>query len=190
LLELNGTIIDNTRLNTAFGKFSALEPVHPLFNITEAILNDYLLNMTTSIMMAYGTWNTSANATILTATNVYRFSHPLSLLLPYFISLGLAIPFILVGGLSLIRNGVSATDGSFIQIITTSTGSAILDRAAAGGCLGGDESVPQELKDLEIRFGEFIGREDPGKVKRAGFGVDSELIPLKKGENYGVARWI
>ncbi len=81
-------------------------------------------------------------------------------------------------------------DGSFAQIITTSTGSATLDRAAAGGCLGGNESMPKELKDLEIRYGEFLGRDDPGRIKRAGFGVEGEVIPLRKGTNYGIARWI
>ena len=88
------------------------------------------------------------------------------------------------------KNGVSATDGGFMQLITTNTGSAIIDKAAAGGCLGGDESAPQELKDLEIRFGEFVGRDEPGRIKRAGFGVDSELTSLTKGAKYGIARWI
>ncbi len=81
-------------------------------------------------------------------------------------------------------------DNSFTQIITTSTGSAVLDRAAAGGCLGGNESTPEELKEMKIRFGEFIGCDEPGTIKRAGFGTDGEVVPLKKGENYGVARWI
>lgn len=141
-------------------------------------------------MKPYGLWNTTANATFLTATNVYSFSQPLNLIIPYFLSLFLAVPFLAVGMLALFRNGVSAIDGSFMQIITTSTGSAILDRAAAGGCLGGNESFPQELKDLKIRFGEFIGRDDPGMVKRAGFGVDSEVTELRKGTSYGISRWI
>ena len=141
-------------------------------------------------MMAYGTWNTTSNASMLTPINVYSFSRPLNLIIPYFVSLIVAIPFILLGGIALAKNGVSAMDGGFTQIIATSTGSAVLDRAAAGGCLGGSESVPQELKDLEIRFGEFIGREEPGRTKRAGFGIESEVTTLKKGTNYGIARWI
>jgi len=76
-----------------------------------------------------------------------------------------------------------------MQIITTSTGSAILDRAAAGGCLGGNESLPQELKDLKIRFGEFVGRDD-APIKRAGFEVESETTTLKRVNIYGIARWI
>lgn len=87
-------------------------------------------------------------------------------------------------------NGVSAMDGGFMQIIMTSTGSAVLDRAAAGGCLGGEENVPQELKNLKIRFGEIIDREEPGRIKRAGFGVEAEITPLNRGDSYGIARWI
>lgn len=141
-------------------------------------------------MIAYGNWPTTANASVASVNNVYSFSRPLNLILPYFISLGIAMPFLLLGGFALLRNGVSAMDGSFTQIISTSTGSAVLDQAAAGGCLGGNESVPQELKDLRIRFGEFVGRDEPGRIKRAGFGTESEVIPLKKGTDYGIARWI
>jgi hypothetical protein len=141
-------------------------------------------------MTAFQQTRTTVNATTSTSINVYSFSQPLSLILPYFLTLLVSLPFVVLGCLSLFKNGVSAMDGSFIQIIATSTGSAVLDRAAAGGCLGGDESTPQELKDLKIRFGEFIGRDEPGRVKRAGFGIDSEVVPLKKGADYGIARWI
>jgi len=158
--------------------------------MSQETLNDYLFNLTTSIMMSYALWNTTSNATTLTAVNLYSFSRPLNLILPYFISLLVSIPFIVMGGVALWKNGVSAMDGGFMQTIATSTGSAILDRAAAGGCLGGNESIPQELKDLEIRFGELVGREDPGRVRRAGFGVQSEVTTLKRGANYGIARWI
>lgn len=186
----NGTLIDSTRFNAAFDQYSAVQQSHPAFNISQDTLNGYLLNMTTSIMMAYGLWNTTSNATILTTVNVYSFSRPLNLILPYFVTLLAAIPFILLGTFALIRNGVSAMDGSFMQIITTSTGSSVLDTAAAGGCLGGHESVPQELKDLEIRFGEFVDRKGPGRIKHAGFGIRSEVTDLRKGERYGIAKWI
>ncbi|KAG0651198.1 hypothetical protein D0Z07_2001 [Hyphodiscus hymeniophilus] len=187
---INETFIANTRFNTAFGQFSPSAPANPLLNITQDSLNEQLFNLTLSMMMAFGTWQTTANATILHTVNVYSFSRPLNLILPYFISLLLTIPFILIGGLALHKNGVSAVDGGFMQIIATSTGSAILDKAAAGGCLGGDESIPQELKDLEIRFGEIMDREAPGRIKRAGFGVDSEITALKRGDDYGITKWL
>jgi hypothetical protein len=165
-------------------------PANPLLNVTQDSLNEQLFNITASMMMTFGMWNTSANATILKIINVYSFSRPLNLILPYFISLLLGLPFILIGGIALHMNGVSAMDGGFMQIIMTSTGSAVLDRAAAGGCLGGEENVPQELKNLKIRFGEIIDREEPGRIKRAGFGVEAEITPLNRGDSYGIARWI
>lgn len=146
--------------------------------------------MTTSIATVYGRWNTSANVTVLSVVNVYSFSRPLNLIIPYFLTLLLSLPFIILGGIALFNNGVSAMDGSFIQILSTSTGSSIIDKAAAGGCLGGNESVPDELKELRIRFGELIGRDDTASVKRAGFGVEGEVRALEKGANYGIARWI
>lgn len=142
------------------------------------------------MMIAYGNWNTSTNATRLTTVNVYNFSEPLPLIIPYFATLLASLPFILLGGVALWKNGVAAIDNSFIQTLTTSTGSAALDKAAAGGCLGGSENVPNELKDLKIRFGEIINRDEPGRIKRAAFGVEGEVTSLTQGTTYGIARWL
>ena len=57
--------------------------------------------MTTPIITAFGEWNTTANATVSTTINVYNFSRQLNLILPYFISLLLAVPFILIGRIAL-----------------------------------------------------------------------------------------
>lgn len=185
-----GQVIDATNFNKNSGQFYSNGTLSgPLFKITQDALNDYLFKVTTSAMLAYGRWNTTTNATVLETINVYTFSQPLNLVLPYFITLFISIPFIILGSYALIANGVSATDGGFVQIIATTTGSPALDNAAAGGCLGGNDNVVQELKDLKIRFGELVGRK-PGNVKLAGFGTDDEIIPLTKGEKYGIARWI
>lgn len=182
-------MIENTLFNNATGRYSAGTPIHPAFNVTPALLNAYLFNMTTSMMQAYGNWNTSTNATISSIINVYSFSEPLNLIIPYFATLLVSLPFIILGGIALIRNGVSAIDNSFIQLLATSTGSATIDRAAAGGCLGGSENVPQELKDLKIRFGEIIDRDEPGLMKRAAFGTEDEVTKLRHDTVYGVTRW-
>jgi hypothetical protein len=58
------------------------------------------------MMLGIGLWNTTANASISSAINVYDFSQPLMLILPYFITLAVSIPFILLGGLALLKNGV------------------------------------------------------------------------------------
>lgn len=112
--------------------------------------------MSMSAMIVYNRWKTSVNATKNAPANVYRFSSPLNLIIPYFLTLILAVPFITLGGIALHWNGVSAMDGGFMQIITTSTGSSVLEKAAAGGCLGGSENIPHELRDLKIIFGELV----------------------------------
>jgi hypothetical protein len=87
--------------------------------------------------------------------------------------------------LALHQNGVTAVDGGFIQLVATSTGSATLDKIAAGSCLGGSEGAPKELLELKVRFGELIGEEKEGEARRAGFGIDEETVPLVKGGLYG-----
>lgn len=141
-------------------------------------------------MHAYGNWHTTTNATTSATINVYSFSEPLTLIIPYFATLLVSLPFLILGLIALRRNGVSAIDNSFIQILATSTGSAAVDRAAAGACLGGNENVPNELKDLKIRFGEIIDRNEPGGIKRAAFGVDGEVTELTRNTKYGIARWL
>jgi hypothetical protein len=158
------------------------------FKITEDLLNSLLMNVTLSIMASYGLWNTTTNVTTMTPVNVYEFSRPMNLYFPYGVGLLLALVFIVLGALALRQNGVSATDGGFIQLITTTTGSSKLNEAAAGGCLGGSENVPQQLKDLKIRFGETVDAgEGKGLVKRAGFGVEDEVRPLNREARYGIS---
>ena len=50
--------------------------------------------------------------------------------------------------------------------------------------------MPEELKELKIRFGEIIDRDEPGLIKRAAFGIEGEVTSLTKGTNYGIARWL
>jgi hypothetical protein len=155
--------------------------------VTPDLLNDFLLNITLSAMTDFGWWTSNDTAVTQWQTiNAYNFSKPLNLIIPYFLCLFLAIPILAIGGFALRQNGVSATDGGFTQLITTSTGSAELEKLAAGGCLGGDENVPNGLKELRIRFGELVGDRKEGLVRRAGFGTVEETISLAKGELYGI----
>ncbi|KAI6717025.1 hypothetical protein JHW43_000491, partial [Diplocarpon mali] len=101
----------------------------------------------------------------------------------FFIMLLVSLPFIVLGTLSSHKDGVSAMNGSFTRIITTSCGSSTLDTAAAGACWGGNESIPEELNNLEIQFGEFIDGKGPGKIKRAGFGIEEKVKALRKAPN-------
>lgn len=58
-----------------------------------------------------------------------------------------------------------------------------MQKAAAINCLGG-EKISEELKNLEIQFGELVeARADSdGKLtRRAGFGTKDKIKPLLKG---------
>ncbi|KAG4423131.1 hypothetical protein IFR04_003768 [Cadophora malorum] len=153
----NGTLIANSKLNEYFGRVqrnTELSEHGPVirFKITQDILNEMPMNVTMSTITAYGFWNTTVNATIDSFINVYRFSRPLNLIVPYSASLLVALSFIVLGLWALYQNGVPATDGGFIQLITTSTGSRNLQNAAAGGCLGASENAPPSLKKLRVRY--------------------------------------
>ncbi|KAH7342451.1 hypothetical protein BKA65DRAFT_291977 [Rhexocercosporidium sp. MPI-PUGE-AT-0058] len=192
----NGTLIANSRLNEYFGrvqKNTELSEHGPVigFKITQDLLNEMLMNVTMSTITAYDFWNTTVNVTVDNLINVYKFSRPLNLIVPYSASLLIALPFIVLGLWALYQNGVPATDGGFIQLITTSTGSRKLRNAAAGGCLGASENAPSALKNLRVRYGEVMGSEGDRKgrvVRRAGFGTEDEIRPLVKGAKYGVMK--
>lgn len=157
-------------------------------NVTQDLINEALFNITLSVITEYGWWNTTDTIVIITKTiNIYSFSQPLNLIIPYFLTLLLAIPILEIGAFALLKNGVSVTDGGFLRIVTTTTRSPTLEKLAASACLGGSESIPSELKDLEIRFGELVGVGAGGieGVRKAGFGSSDETVPLMKGMVYG-----
>lgn len=114
---------------------------------------------------------------------MYLFSAPYNLILPYALSLLLTLVLLLLGANALRLNGVSAADSSFVQLLTTTTGDGAIRRAAAGGCLGGSESLPPALAQLSVRFGEL--RAHGGLVRRAGFGTEEEVAPLVRATAYG-----
>ena len=41
----------------------------------------------------------------------------------------------------MLANGVSATDGRFLQVLMTTRVNEALDKVAGGGCLGGEENI-------------------------------------------------
>lgn len=55
------------------------------------------------------------------------------------------------------HNSVSTIDGDFLQIlVTAATGETAIEKAARRSCLDGEENIPEELKRLEVRFGELV----------------------------------
>lgn len=114
--------------------------------------------------------------------NIYQFSEPLNLILPYSICLGVATIFVIIGIWSLIRNGVAAADGGFLQVMMATRGDTEMDRLVLEHGMIGANDVPQDLKDLKIRYGELVGRETTGARGeiRWGFGTIEETVSLKR----------
>jgi hypothetical protein len=158
----------------------------PILSITEAKLNEALANLTLNTMFALQQWNTVVLVEIEETANVYSFAARKNLIIPYFLSLGVAIPFLILGGISMYQNGVSAIDGGFVQVLMTTTGSKTLEPAAAAGSLGGNENTSKDLPNLQICFGELIDHTGgSGEVRRAGFGTKDETAPLNRSATYG-----
>lgn len=209
--QRNGTLVDLTPLFIGYNT-PTLTPDVPklqfwsgandiattsLFHFDEKLMNDLLINITLSTIPQYNLWGTSANVTQTQSRPQYSFSNPINILVPYFVSLAVVLPLTAAGFWSLVKNGVPATDHGFLQILMTTRGSRELDHLEAGGCLGGDQNIPLALKKHEVMFGELVYQdsersdrwagEDYSSRTRlmAGFGSKDEVVPLKKGVDYG-----
>ncbi|KAE8448782.1 hypothetical protein EG329_008784 [Mollisiaceae sp. DMI_Dod_QoI] len=183
----NGTIISSTAINQRARYYNISNSEGPDLIITQDILNEMLQNITLSLMNSFGLWTTEVNTTTSTFRNVYSFSDKLNLLLPYYLSLIISLPLLAIGGACLHSNGVSAIDGGFLQILMTTSNSKALHEVASDGALGGQENVPEELKELKVRYGELVGGEEKLKAvrMRAGFGVEDEVVSIRNGKRYG-----
>ena len=161
-----------------------------IFTVNATTLNTILANITLSTIPFTNYWSTHATQTRIVPVNVFAFSQPLNLILPYAVLLGCGLCALVLGGWALRTNGVAATDGGFLQILTTTRGSAEVDRVARGCCLGSEENWSSELMSLKVKFGEMENlagsrlSEDMG-YKFSGFGVEGEVRSLKKRGLYG-----
>jgi hypothetical protein len=156
-----------------------------VLDIAEHKINQALQNVTIALMKLDSPWNTTIDVTKSSYQNIFKFS-PIPLIAPYACCLAAVIPFLLLGYRSLRLNGVPAMSGGFVQTLMTTTGSEALRDAAAAGCLGGGRNVPQQLKDMEIIYGELHdeGKQE-GVIRRATFGLKEEIVELKKEAVYG-----
>jgi hypothetical protein len=185
LLEPKRTWIEDTVFNsdraTLFAQGSGAAPK---IVFTEALLNEVVANVTIAAMLSYyplSVMNATVMANITTYRNVYSFSRPNNLILPYALSLIISLPFLIIGYMSLRQNGVAALSDSFLQLLVTITRSEELDRVARPCSLGGDEMAKKELKQTRIMFGELAqGNSNMGVSRRMGFGLEHEIIRVKK----------
>lgn len=160
-----------------------------LFTINETSINAMLQDVVLSIISYQpNNWTTRVNQTRNETRNIYTFSRPLNLFLPYGLMLLGGLCAMSFGFYALKSNGVPATDGGFLQLFTTSQRSDTVDRIARGGCLGGDENVSMTLKDLKVQYGELVETADDSEMAvllTAGFGTEHEVRPLKRERIYG-----
>ncbi|CAN9351977.1 unnamed protein product [Alternaria alternata] len=121
--------------------------------------NELLINTTISALALNQRFD-MVNGTETLNFNAYRFENKLALILPYGLSLALAVPILVLGFIALYvqNHGVSAISGGFLQLLMTTTGRTSLEAVVTkgSGTLGGYENVSEELRETEVRFGELI----------------------------------
>jgi hypothetical protein len=155
----------------------------PLLNVTEKLLNEMVANVTIATMLGYhplSTLNQTVPANFTTSRNIYSFSRPVNLILPYTLSLVLSLPFLVVGCMSHRKNGGTAMSDSFIQLLLTVTRSVELDHAAMACSSGDNDTAMKELKQTKIMFGEIVDPIRGGTARRMGFGLEHEVVRRSK----------
>jgi hypothetical protein len=148
--------------------------------LTEALLNDVLTNITLSAI-SLGTWWAMVPVNVTRYQSTYSFANPLNLILPYSICLAAATIFAAIAIWSLSRNGTPAADGGFLQIMTATRGNTKMERLVLQEQLIIIENMSAELKSLEVRYGELVSQdvlEPEGRI--IGFGTKEETVSLRK----------
>ncbi|KAJ4982633.1 hypothetical protein SVAN01_11870 [Stagonosporopsis vannaccii] len=132
------TTLQDSVFNTVrFGRNSSFRfDPHSVLNITEASINSLIANVTISAL-SLNTWYGDLNVSDSTSQSVYRFSHPINLFVPYALCPGLSLIVIALGLSALRLNGVSATDGVFLQVMMTTSRKTKMHQAAKQGSVGG-----------------------------------------------------
>ncbi|CAN9333112.1 unnamed protein product [Alternaria alternata] len=153
----NGTVVETQYLAPRCVSAATQDTKSPTFDPDMA--NELLINTTISALALNQRFD-MVNGTETLNFNAYRFENKLALILPYGLSLALAVPILVLGFIALYvqNHGVSAISGGFLQLLMTTTGRTSLEAVVTkgSGTLGGYENVSEELRETEVRFGELI----------------------------------
>ncbi|KAF1923430.1 uncharacterized protein M421DRAFT_29311, partial [Didymella exigua CBS 183.55] len=147
--------------------------------ITDTSINNLVANISIPAP-SLNTWYGNHNVSKSTFQSVFRFSDPHNLLVPYTLCLGLTLVIVLLGLNGLRRNGTSATEGCFLQVIMTTSGETTMHRAVKQRSVGGIRNAPKELLDLKVKFGEFVNEGETTLVERRGFRTLEEVISFQR----------
>ena len=109
-----------------------------------------LINVTLSLFNQFDLGNKATEVTKSQSQTVFVFSHPANLIIPYCVSLLVSFAVLILGSISLYRNGFAAQNDSFVQLLVTLTRSTTLARYIDAGSFTGDHDVSQQLNDLRI----------------------------------------
>ncbi|OAL56202.1 hypothetical protein IQ07DRAFT_626316 [Pyrenochaeta sp. DS3sAY3a] len=176
-------LLDLSTFNTQRFNEIASEEYEPMnYTINEQTINEYIANVTISAMsLNLGKAKVPINYTEYRTT--YHFSRPVNLIVPYSLLFLFSTISVVFGILSLNRNGAAATDGGFLQIMTTNVGRTKAEDLITEHYISHNgDNVPDVLLDLKIRYGELIDESGVGKGI-AGFGTEEETRMLKKGQS-------
>jgi hypothetical protein len=176
---LQGTVFQPARFDPKAGGI-CYDPRQEL-DITEALLNDVLTNITLSAI-SLGTWWDIVPVNTTRYQSTYSFAKPLNLILPYSICFATTAIFAAIAIWSLSHNGTPAADGGFLQIMTATRGNTEMERLVLRESrLTTIENMSADLKKLKVRYGELVGENILGvEGRRVGFGTVEETVSLRK----------
>ncbi|KAL9615933.1 MAG: hypothetical protein Q9160_009133 [Pyrenula sp. 1 TL-2023] len=195
----SGLIVDYTPLFTLFNQSNTISrylPTKTPFLISPTLLNSFLQNTTLSVVSAFQLSTTNvSHATSSPYLMTFVFSNKPSLIIPYFITLAAALPFVVLSLYALWENGAAAGDGNFLQVVLAAQGGGRLGRLARRDAARGvgAEGAARELKKLRVRFGVVAAAEEEEEEKNdegeesggdgpdkglviAGFGTEKEIV--------------
>jgi hypothetical protein len=95
----------------------------------------------------------------------------MNLILPYSISLGIAIIFAVIAIWSLYRNGEAAADGGFLQVMMATRGDTKMERLVLKHRASAADEISKELGELRVRYAQLMERDG-----RMGFGTKDETL--------------
>lgn len=142
-------------------------------------MNELLTNLSLSTL-TLDAWRRTIPITMTQFRNTYQFSRPINLILPYSLCLGIGAVIVALGLFSMYENKVAATDGGFLMVMLSTRGPTRMDRLVAQEGLVGPYAISQELKDLEVRFGQLVTPDRDSMGRSYGFGTVDETLCLRK----------
>ncbi|KAL5115718.1 hypothetical protein ACEQ8H_006430 [Pleosporales sp. CAS-2024a] len=174
---LAGTVFDASRSTSI--ELGYRDP-RKYIQVTQDLLNNVLTNITLSAI-SLRTWWDMVNVTTTHYESTYSLANPLNLILPYSLCLAAATLCAAVAIWSLSCNGVPANDGGFLQIMMATRGNTDMERLVLRERLTTTEKMSPELRNLRVRYGELVFKDEMGvETRRMGFGTLEETLSLRR----------